>query len=102
MLDGLTSVRELAQVLQRSRRGAYNRVTEVVGLPPKLALRIHRLHKALFELNKGRSLADAAAIAAYSDQAHFSREAVRLLGESPGVWRRRADCSFVQDSHRPR
>ncbi len=96
LLEGVTSVFELAQTLRRSRRSAYNRLTEAVGLAPKLALRIHRLHKALFELNKERSLADAAATAAYSDQSHFSREAVRLLGEPPAVWRRR-HCSFVQD-----
>jgi AraC-like DNA-binding protein len=102
LLERVTSVFELAQTLHRNRRTAYNRSTEVVGLAPKRALRIHRLHKALFELNKGRSLADAAGIAAYSDQAHFSREAVRLLGESPGVWRRRRNCSFVQDTHRSR
>jgi AraC-like DNA-binding protein len=102
LLHGVTSVFELAQALHRSRRSAYNRLTELVGLAPKLALRIRRLHKALFELNKGRSLADAAAIAAYSDQAHFSRETVCLLGESPGVWRRRRNCSFVQDNNRSR
>jgi AraC-like DNA-binding protein len=101
LLDGVTSVFEMARALHRSRRSAYNRLTEAVGLAPKLALRIHRLHKALFELNQGRSLADAAATAAYSDQAHFSREAGRLLGEPPGVWQRRRHCSFVQDNQRP-
>jgi AraC-like DNA-binding protein len=52
----------------------------------------------LFELNRGRSHADAAASAGYSDQSHFSRETVRLLGESSGVWQRRRNCSFVQDN----
>jgi AraC-like DNA-binding protein len=101
LLDGVTSVFELASALQRSRRSAYSRFSDAVGLPPKLALRIHRLHKALFELNQGRSFADAAATAGYSDQAHFGRESVSLLGEPPGMWRRRRDCSFVQDTSRP-
>jgi AraC-like DNA-binding protein len=98
LLDGVTSVFELAQALHRSRRTAYNRLAKAVGLAPKLALRILRLHRALFEWNRGRSRADAAASAGYSDQSHFSRETVLLLGESSGVWQRRRNCSFVQDN----
>jgi len=96
-LDGVTSVCQLAEALQRNRRSAYNRFSTTVGLAPKLALRIHRLHQALLRVNRGYSFADAAASAGYSDQAHFSRETTRLLGEPPSVWRRRGNCSFVQD-----
>jgi AraC-like DNA-binding protein len=97
LLDGVTSVFELAQALHSDRKSAYNRLLRVLGLAPKLALRINRLHRALLLLNRGCSLADAAASAGYSDQAHFSRETVRLLGEPPGKWRHRRNCSFVQD-----
>jgi AraC-like DNA-binding protein len=101
LFDGMTSVSDLAFLLQRSRRSAYNRLSRTIGLAPKRALRIHRLHKALLELNRGRSLAAAAARAGYCDQAHFSRDAAGLLGEPPGVWQRRRHCSFVQDNGEP-
>lgn len=101
LIRGVTSVTDLARALSLSRRGAYDRLSTTVGLPPKLALRIHRLHRALFALNTGVSPSDAAATAAYCDQAHFTREATCLLGETPGAWVRRG-CSILQDSSSPR
>ena len=91
-----TSVRDLAHTMSLSRRGVYDRVRSEVGVTPKRALRIQRLHRALRALNRGFGLAQAAAGAGYSDQAHFTRDAVHLVGEPPAVWRRRG-CSFVQD-----
>ena len=91
-----TSVRELASAMGLSRRSVYDRFRSDIGLSPKRALRIRRLHRALAAMNRGLTLAQAAAESGYSDQAHFTREAVHLLGESPAVWRRRG-CSSVQD-----
>ena len=91
-----TSVRELAFTMRLSRRSVYDRFRSQIGLSPKLALRIQRLHRALAAMNRGWTLAQAAAASGYSDQAHFTREAVDLVGESPAVWRRRG-CSSVQD-----
>jgi AraC-like DNA-binding protein len=96
LIRSATSVTDLARALSLSRRGVYDRLSATVGLPPKLALRIHRLHRALFALNTGVSPSDAAATAAYCDQAHFTREATCLLGETPGAWVRRG-CSILQD-----
>jgi AraC-like DNA-binding protein len=93
---GITSVSGLAHSLNISRRSVHKRISSTVGLSPKLALRIHRMQGALYELNKGCSLADAAAGAGYSDQAHFTRETVSLLGEPPAAWRNRG-FPFVQD-----
>jgi AraC-like DNA-binding protein len=97
-LQGATSVTSLTREVGMSRRTLYNRVLTTIGLPPKLALRIERMHEALFELNTGGSLATAAAAAGYSDQSHFTRETVCLLGETPAAWRRRG-CSNVQDNN---
>jgi AraC-like DNA-binding protein len=94
---GITSVSGLAHSLNTSRRSVHKRISSAVGLSPKVALRIHRMHVALYELHKGCSLADAAAGAGYSDQAHFTRETASLLGESPTVWRNRG-FPFVQDN----
>jgi AraC-like DNA-binding protein len=97
LIRSATSVTDLARALSLSRRGVYDRLSATIGLPPKLALRIHRLHKALFALNAGASPSDAAATAAYCDQAHFTREMTSLLGETPGAWLRRG-CSILQDT----
>jgi AraC-like DNA-binding protein len=97
-LHSATSVTGLTRALSMSQRTLYNHVLATVGLPPKLALRIERIHEALFEVNTGGSLAAAAAGAGYSDQAHFTRETVSLLGETPAAWRRRG-CPIVQDKN---
>lgn len=90
------SVVELSRQWGLSRRAAYNRSLDWVGLPPKLALRIAGLHRALSLLQRGVSLADAAAKAGYADQSHFTRESVHFLAEPPAAWRRRG-CSSIQD-----
>jgi len=97
-LHGATSVTSLTRELEIPRRTLYNRMRASVGLPPKLALRIERMHEALFELNRGGSIAAVAAGAGYADQAHFTRETFCLLGETPAAWRRRG-CPIVQDNN---
>jgi AraC-like DNA-binding protein len=83
------SVDAAAGALGLSPRALHARALARWGLPPKLALRIARLHAALHALAGGASLAGVAAHAGYSDQAHFTREAGALLGETPAAWRRR-------------
>lgn len=95
-----TSVTGIARTLGISRRGVYDKLSASIGLSPKRALRIQRLHRALSVLNTGASPVDAAARAGYCDQAHFTREATSLLGEPPAAWRNRG-CSFLQDTARP-
>jgi AraC-like DNA-binding protein len=93
-LRGVPTVAALSRATGLSPRGVYDRFSTQVGLPPKLALRIERLHTALAAANAGRPWAQTAAMAGYSDQAHLTREAVALLGESPAVWHARAADSF--------
>jgi AraC-like DNA-binding protein len=83
-------VEELQRLLVLPARSLHTRVLRDVGLPPKRALRIARLHGALHRLGSGATLADAAFGAGYSDQAHLTRDARALLGESPAAWLRRA------------
>jgi AraC-like DNA-binding protein len=89
-------VADLARQWDVSRRAVYDRTFGALGLAPKRALRIQRLHRALSALHSGATLADVALGAGYCDQAHLTRESVRLLGESPSEWRRRG-CPIVQD-----
>jgi AraC-like DNA-binding protein len=72
-----------------SARALHARVVAAVGLPPKRALRIERLHAALHAVAAGAGLSSAASAAGYSDQAHFTRESRALLFETPAAWLRR-------------
>ena len=90
------AVADLEREWAVSRRAVYDRTLGTIGLAPKRTLRIHRLHRALAALHAGTTLADVALGAGYCDQSHLTREAVRLLGESPGEWRRRG-FPIVQD-----
>jgi AraC-like DNA-binding protein len=90
-------VADLAREWDVSRRAVYDRTFGALGLAPKRALRIQRLHRALSAVHSCATLADVALGAGYCDQPHLTRESVRLVGESPGEWRRRG-CSIVQDS----
>jgi len=90
-------VDDLARLWGVSARRAHARIVDAVGLSPKRALRIRRLHTTLRSVGAGQSLAAAATLAGYSDQAHFTRDARALLGEPPGAWFRRSADSFKPD-----
>jgi AraC-like DNA-binding protein len=55
-----------------------------VGLPPHAYLKQLRINRAQSLLRAGRSIADAALAAGFSDQAHLTREFRRSLGLTPG------------------
>jgi AraC-like DNA-binding protein len=88
LLANCGSVAEAAALSGLQTRSLYREALEVVGLGPKRALRIARVHRAL-GLAERRSWAAAAAAAGYADQAHLTREMQDLLGESPTEWARR-------------
>jgi AraC-like DNA-binding protein len=79
-------VGDLAGLLGVSARRAHERIVDAIGLAPKRALRIQRLHATLLQIGAGHSLAAAALLGGYSDQAHFTRDAGALLGEPPMSW----------------
>jgi AraC family transcriptional regulator len=59
------------------------------GLPPHrwhLTLRIERARAMLTEA--GASLADVACATGFADQSHFTRVFSKIVGMSPGAWRR--------------
>jgi AraC-like DNA-binding protein len=61
-----------------------------VGLTPKHYYRVRRFSDALSRLARGDAkLADVAAVAGYSDQAHLSREFRELAGVAPSAYRPR-------------
>ena len=61
-----------------------------VGVSPKWVLARYRMHDAVGELDAGYvgALADLAARYGWFDQAHFSRDFTRLVGEPPSAYQR--------------
>jgi AraC-like DNA-binding protein len=88
-LERASTVASAAAHLGLTPRALHTQARDIVGLGPKRALRIGRLHRALRALSLGRPLVEAATDAGFSDQAHLTREFGLLLGESPVAWRRR-------------
>jgi AraC-like DNA-binding protein len=83
------TVAGLADAIGLGPRSLYERSREGVGLAPKRALRIARLHRALWLADGHRTWSDVAAAAGYADQAHLTRDMQALLGEGPTEWARR-------------
>ena len=87
------SLLSVAQVEERhgiGRRSLQRLFAHYVGASPKWVLARYRMHDAVTELDAGfdGTLADLAARHGWYDQAHFRRDFVRLVGQSPSDYRR--------------
>jgi AraC-like DNA-binding protein len=94
-------VAEVADEVGYSRRHLGNLLRAEVGLTPKEYQRVarfeHRRSRLIAAATAGRpSLADVAVRAGYADQAHLTREWVRLAGCTPSTWLAE-EFPFVQD-----
>lgn len=88
---GDRSLLRVAQVEDRhgiGRRRLQRLFAHYVGASPKWVLARYRMHDAVAELDAGYDgvLADLAVRYGWYDQAHFSREFVRLVGVPPGEY----------------
>ena len=74
-----------------------------VGVSPKWVLARYRMHDAVSELDAGYAgaLADLAARYGWFDQAHFTRDFTRLVGEPPSTYQRRTLNSRSRGATRP-
>lgn len=86
------SLLRVAQVEERhhvSRRHVERLFARYVGVSPKWVLARYRMHDVVTELDAGYAgpLAELAATYGWYDQAHFTREFVRLVGTTPGAYR---------------
>lgn len=66
-----------------SRRQLSQRFHDEVGIAPKQFARLARFQRSLRLAGQGSSLAAAAHLSGYSDQAHLSREWTALAGRAP-------------------
>ncbi len=79
-LSGGESVRAIARKADRSVRQVHRQSLATFGMSPTTLRQILRLHRAsaVHHSSSGSRLADTAASAGYSDQAHLARECRRL------------------------
>jgi AraC-like DNA-binding protein len=84
-----------ADVREAVRRSGYSHrrfvavFREAVGLGPKVYCRVRRFRRllAMVAAHPGRTWADLAHEAGYSDQSHLTREFAALAGMTPGAYR---------------
>jgi len=89
---GPWTVDRLARAVGVSRSVLAERFTAMVGQPPMQYLAWWRMQLASRLLLDGGRVAAAAAAVGYESEAAFSRAFKKLLGESPGTWRRNRDA----------
>ena len=87
---GLVRVADLEARCEVSGRRLQRLFAHYLGVTPKWVLARYRMHDAVAELDAGYagSLADLAARHGWFDQAHFTRDFTRLVGEPPGRYQR--------------
>jgi AraC-like DNA-binding protein len=91
-LHGDVSLGELANDCGISTSHFARAFRQSTGLAPHRWLLQRRVDKAKDLLSDGRmSLADIALTCGFGDQSHFTRVFTRLVGISPGAWRRALD-----------
>lgn len=87
MAAAATPVACMAERLGMSTRQLHRRCLPIFGYGPRHLARVLRLGRALELVWAGVPLADVAARSGYADQAHLSREALALGGDTPGALR---------------
>jgi AraC-like DNA-binding protein len=94
---GVMQVRDLAERVGLSERSLQHIFSDYVGVTPKWVIRRYRLHEAADQLASGASI-DLAQLAdglGYFDQAHFTRDFRKLVGQAPAAYRRHNDPAFA-------
>jgi AraC-like DNA-binding protein len=100
---GNVRIADLAAETGWSRRHFVNRFRAEVGLPPKVAARVSRFHRASRLLGTGVPAAAVSAACGYTDQSHLVREFRALAGVTPGAFVAELDAeqvTFLQDEER--
>ena len=88
-LDGSVALKSLADECGLSLSHFINAFRTSTGLPPQQWLRHRRIERAKTLMRHHRhSLSEIALSCGFADQAHFTRVFTKLVGASPGVWRR--------------
>jgi AraC-like DNA-binding protein len=100
---GVVRIADLVADTGWSRRHFIARFRAEVGLPPKVAARMLRFHRATRLLARGVTAAAVSATCGYTDQSHLVREFRALAGCTPGEFLGELDAeqvTFLQDAER--
>jgi AraC family transcriptional regulator len=88
-LDGSIPLQEVARECHLSMSHFSRQFRRTTGLPPHKWLLARRIEVAKEKLDDRRlSLSDVAAACGFADQSHLTRVFTRMVGVSPGAWRR--------------
>ncbi len=90
------SLDQLVEITGLNRSYLIRVFRQAVGMPPYTYLNQIRVEKAKQLLGQGMSVADAALAVGMSDQSHLTRHFKRILGITPGHYRRMS-ISFKTD-----
>lgn len=94
---GTMSVEDLAASVGLSRRHLQTLMRQEIGLTPKHAARVARFEHSRSLLSSGLPLAQASALAGFSDQSHLNREWRSMAGMTPRELG--DDFPIIQDSY---
>jgi AraC-like DNA-binding protein len=94
MLACGASVCDVARRVELSERQLTRRFADRVGIAPKMFARVMRLQRATALLATGSAASQAASLAGYADQAHFTRDSSDLAGITPSGLARELSDSF--------
>lgn len=86
----VNSTRDLVDRFGISERSLQRLFRRRVGLSPRWLIQRRRLQEAAFRLreNLDTGLAELAAELGYADQSHFTRDFRKVVGQTPGTYRR--------------
>jgi AraC family transcriptional regulator len=88
-LDGEVSLKEVAKECRLSRSHFSHAFRTTMGVAPHKWLLTRRVEVAKEKLRDGRlPLSDIALACGFADQSHLTRVFTRMVGLSPGAWRR--------------
>jgi AraC family transcriptional regulator len=88
-LDGSIPLQEVARECHLSMSHFSRQFRRTTGLPPHKWLLARRIEVVKEKLDDRRlSLSDVAAACGFADQSHLTRVFTRMVGVSPGAWRR--------------
>jgi AraC family transcriptional regulator len=91
-LHGRVPLREVAQECRLSVSHFSHAFRCTMGVAPHKWLLAHRIEVAKEKLRNGRlPLLEVALLCGFADQSHFTRVFTRIVGTSPGAWRRALD-----------
>lgn len=95
---GRIAVGAVAEAVGWSRRHLEQEFLRELGVSPKQACRLRRFEQAVNLVRDQHELAEAAVMAGFTDQPHFTRDWRELTGTTPRRWLREEKLAFVQDT----